>query len=435
MLLKMLGIYLSIFLFHCLYIFYWGVNVPYQDQWDSEVYLYRAFLNNQIDLSFLITPHNEHRIAVTRLWSLLLFIIRGGWDLKFGMYAQALIQSANAVIFFMLLNSRTTNFFSQIISAFTIIFVFGLPYSEENILWSFNNQHYWMEFFLFLSLYFYLRHDSYLKFLSIALLNFLSIFTVAAGILTICISICLSFYFGFIQINRRIRLQWICLLLFQIFLLILGMFLSVTVANHTHLKAYDIYEFVKALMKILNWPSGLINLILCIPLIYLLTHFLLEEIRINFSFRFTFTKRQLVIIALTGWIMLVVLITSYARANADVLASRYLNNYALLFPILLFLIMYGFNRIFSTYKNEIGLVCLALILFSIGNYSITKSLPAIKERHDNLVKEKASLKEAYEKKDVNILIKSNRKLHPLSWLIWEGVTDPTLNPHYLWLKE
>jgi hypothetical protein len=52
--------------------------VPFWDQWDSEIaLLMKPWVEGELSLAALIAPHNEHRIAFSRLWALLLFELNG----------------------------------------------------------------------------------------------------------------------------------------------------------------------------------------------------------------------------------------------------------------------------------------------------------------------------------------------------------------------
>ena len=67
-----------------------GSAVPYWDQWDAEAdHLYKNYLNSNLSLATLISPHNEHRILATRIYSLVLFELDGGWDPILQMIANA----------------------------------------------------------------------------------------------------------------------------------------------------------------------------------------------------------------------------------------------------------------------------------------------------------------------------------------------------------
>lgn len=58
-----------------------GSPVPYWDQWEAEAHtLYRPWLDGTFHGSVLFSPHNEHRIVLTRLVDLGLFAATGRWE-------------------------------------------------------------------------------------------------------------------------------------------------------------------------------------------------------------------------------------------------------------------------------------------------------------------------------------------------------------------
>ena len=422
-------IFISVYLLQCIYISLWGVNVPFWDQWDAEAKLYISFLDHSLDLESLIASHNEHRIAITRLWSLLVFSLRGGWDPKFGMYAQAIIQSVNASILFLLLNPTKKGLLYKTASLIAIVAVFGLPYYEENILWSFQNQFYWMQFFGILSFYLYTKRDTKLKFIAIAFVNFCTLFTVASGILSILVSISITFFFIFIK--KKHSIHWKILFGFQFFLLFLGKLLWVSVSEHGMLKARDLSDLINAYLQILNWPNGIINLILYSSFLY---YFLIHKrilSRINYIPNFYFGKYQFIILALLGWVLLQIFAVAYGRANGDVASSRYLITYSIAFPILIYFIANGLDKDFKKIKI-ISLLCSILVLFALGRYSYKTSLIDIKKDHADLIRWNESLKQAYLKDDMQILVKTKNKLHPRPKRIWKVIKDPVLKPYHLW---
>jgi hypothetical protein len=68
----------------------WGSPLPFWDQWDAEVSLYRAWLTDKLQFSDLIAAHNEHRILLTRVADLALFVACDGWN----PWAQLLLNGA-----------------------------------------------------------------------------------------------------------------------------------------------------------------------------------------------------------------------------------------------------------------------------------------------------------------------------------------------------
>ena len=79
---------------------HYGSPTPLWDQWDAEgALLYPKYLGGTLQISDLIAPHNEHRILVTRLWSLLLLDLEGYWDPILQMVANTLILGTAVALF------------------------------------------------------------------------------------------------------------------------------------------------------------------------------------------------------------------------------------------------------------------------------------------------------------------------------------------------
>src|SRR5258707_1237027 len=57
-------------------------DIPYWDQWDSEGWiLLRPFERGELSLSTLFSAHNEHRILISRLMTLVLYVTNNHqWD-------------------------------------------------------------------------------------------------------------------------------------------------------------------------------------------------------------------------------------------------------------------------------------------------------------------------------------------------------------------
>ena len=84
----------------CWMISHYASPTPYWDQWDAEgAFLYPKYFDGTLSFSDLIAPHNEHRVLVSRLWSLLLLELGGYWDPMLQMVANTLIFGAAVALF------------------------------------------------------------------------------------------------------------------------------------------------------------------------------------------------------------------------------------------------------------------------------------------------------------------------------------------------
>ena len=122
----------------------YGNPTPFWDQWDAEgAVLYPRYLGGTLQLADLIAPHNEHRILMTRLWSLLLLELEGYWDPILQMLANTLILGAVIAVLVAAFRPLLTTWSWTSIAAFTTV-MFALPFAWENTLQGFNSQWYFL---------------------------------------------------------------------------------------------------------------------------------------------------------------------------------------------------------------------------------------------------------------------------------------------------
>lgn len=163
---------------HALWISFFGTNVPIADQWDGELIWYRALVSGHPSWTDLIVPHNEHRIALTRLFNGAIFMILGGWHPIITAYAQIILM-ASFVGGLCVLLAKYAGKWSRLAVLFTLI-TYLLPYSWSNILSGFQNQFSFMIIFAFAGIWLVINGGWLSVFLAI-FLGLISPFTMAGG--------------------------------------------------------------------------------------------------------------------------------------------------------------------------------------------------------------------------------------------------------------
>jgi hypothetical protein len=74
-----------------------GTDIPFRDQWDVEgLWLYPAWRDGTLHLGALFQAHNEHRLVLTYLLDLSLFVLNGQWDPLLQMAAGAALHALGA---------------------------------------------------------------------------------------------------------------------------------------------------------------------------------------------------------------------------------------------------------------------------------------------------------------------------------------------------
>ena len=112
----------------------YGSATPFWDQWDLEAAnLYRPYLEGRLEWLSILAPHNEHRMALTRIVSLSLLEINGLWNpllqlvVNATLHIVALLAAAAAIA----CATRRAAFPAALL--FCLI-VFGIPHSWESTL-------------------------------------------------------------------------------------------------------------------------------------------------------------------------------------------------------------------------------------------------------------------------------------------------------------
>jgi hypothetical protein len=125
-----------------------GTDIPYQDQWDAEgVTLYPQYRDGTLTARDVFRPHNEHRIVVTKLLDLGLFVLNGQWDPLVQLVLGALLKGAVAAALFGGLTKRQKSWTARPLAA-GFVLISTLPHlGWHNALWGFQSQVYFAVLF------------------------------------------------------------------------------------------------------------------------------------------------------------------------------------------------------------------------------------------------------------------------------------------------
>lgn len=122
-------------------------SIPIADQWDGEaVNLYVPYLQGTLSFGDLFAPHNEHRIFVFRILSLIHLELAGEWNTRLEMIFGAFVHTA-AITWLAALLMPVVAAHRRIILASFVAFLFALPIGYENMLTGFQSQVYLMLLF------------------------------------------------------------------------------------------------------------------------------------------------------------------------------------------------------------------------------------------------------------------------------------------------
>ncbi|MEO8672517.1 MAG: hypothetical protein ABI411_14460 [Tahibacter sp.] len=293
---------------------------PFWDQWDSEVAnLYQPFVNHQLTLSALFTPHNEHRILFTRLWNLAFFIANdqqfdnrvttlanaGVFAFALCLFARPLLASASLRLRFLLLP--------------VLALAGSLPFGWENLLSGFQNAFYF--FFGISALALDRAADADERWytpLVVIFLALLALFTIASGTLLAPILAAVAVVHwrnGRWPLGRATVFALICMAIAA-----LGFWLTPHVAGHDPLRAQSVSMFLIGVVRNLAWPleSRWAVAVLWLPFAVAAVQALRGAWRDVKG-----AHIDIYLLAMSAWVLLQAVAMAYSRALPPIVASRY----------------------------------------------------------------------------------------------------------------
>ncbi|MBL9203254.1 MAG: hypothetical protein JNL39_22295 [Opitutaceae bacterium] len=122
----------------------YGSPMPDWDQWDAEgAHLLIPWIEGRDFLTQLVTPHNEHRVVLTKLQNLALYLVSGQWDARLQSVVNALLHTGLGVG--MWLGARRCVGGAWQAALFVIVAaLFAPPVAWENVRGGFHSQQYWL---------------------------------------------------------------------------------------------------------------------------------------------------------------------------------------------------------------------------------------------------------------------------------------------------
>lgn len=412
---------------HALYAFFLAVDVPMWDQWDSEAEWYKRLVAGSVDVQSLIAPHNEHRIAFTRLFNGALFTLAGGWSPVLGVYAQIpIIALAVALLCTWAIKYAK----ERRVASFTLtLLAFSLPFSWANMLSSFQNQFYFMLVLALTAIALTAMAESATALLLGVLLALLSPFSMAGGIGTIFVVWGLFVLRLLARPNRWFFFSSILLIL-SVGIILHGRAL-VHFAAHDSLYAQSLLEFVISFLKILGWPEMPIGFLTWGAITLSLSHWLRSNGGVLQS-RTLLSPPQRLALGLIAWYFFQAAATAYSRTHSDLMSARYQQNFALVIPIA-FLTM-GVSG-FAVRREKLVGWAYAILVVGLAS-RLNRELPYMQKhlaesRHAREIIVESVAKNSF------ALLKAQDRNGSLGYFnaerIWEQIMNPELRYRHLWL--
>ncbi len=308
-----------------------GSAMPDWDQWDAEAYyVLIPWFEHDDFLAHLFTPHNEHRVVITKLHNLALALLNGQWDARLQAVTNAALHSAVATALWLLARRRLAVVTHAPLWLLAVA-LFGFPLAWQNVLGGFHSQQYWLlaTSFVAIVLLPFARPNSPPWWTGTVAAT-LALFTMGSGLLAAAVVV-VVIGFRLLRRETNFRAAWPALAV-STALVAAGALTRVEVSYHDHMKAKTLHDFFFSLVHSLQWPvpSGYDWLAALLWLPWLLAALSVLRRRADFSLPATSSSTSSItvqiIVALGGWVLVQLLATAYARgAGAGFPASRYMD--------------------------------------------------------------------------------------------------------------
>lgn len=374
--------------FRALYVSLYSADIPFWDQWDL---LNRTLAPWWSDGHWpsLFEPHNEHRIAFTRLISMGLLALNGGvWSNLVESYVNTLIYAAVLAMFYAYLGRELKAWPDRWLLLGAVLAIGCLPFDWENTLVGFQNQFYLMAAgaMLLVGTAAY-RETTWSTLCLLVLLAAAALFTMASGLLApLAVIAVLVLRLWRSTIRPAAGAAWAAIALMAV-AAATGLLLTPTIAGHATLKAQGLIEHAHAFLTFLSWPlqpftarRSVFLLVIWWPLLV-------------WAYRFLKTRRtsdgELFAVGILVWVLLQAMAFAHARGHdATELTSRYSDIPALGLAANLALALLGFRQVGSVFWRRITLVLIAastILMCGVLARRLPMDLAAMHQRHQFLL--------------------------------------------------
>lgn len=249
-------VFLAALLARFTYVSLYAGSIPFWDQWDAEAdRLLLPWVNGTWHWLNLFSPHNEHRIALTRLLTLALFELNHHqWDNLVEAYAcAAVFASMDAMLYAKLCRGLPGRLQQLGLLAFVILLA-ALPFAWENIVCGFQSQFYFMALIAIAmqSVAAFGAGSSRDVFLLLVLAT-ISLFTMASGLIA-CLAVMVTIAMRLRSKESTPRYFAALVFVSMALMAMVGLMITPSPPYHESLKAHGLFEHVSSLLVNLAWP-------------------------------------------------------------------------------------------------------------------------------------------------------------------------------------
>ncbi len=301
-----------------------GSDLPNWDQWDAEALnLFQPWFEGRFHWLDIFRPHNEHRIALTKLLSLVQVGLNGQWDARFQCVCNATMHAALVAAMWLWLRGLIATAWARAVFFLALVALTASPMSWQNLLGGFHSQ---QVFLLGLSLAaFALLLDARpwsRRWWGGAICATLVLFSMGSGFFAAAVVFGAAAVDGLRFGAWRERLPTLGL---TTLLVGAGWFLHVDFAPHEPLKAHTLHDFALTFWRACQWPARefvIFAVVAWVPWCWLV-------VRVWRAGR-TADPRERVVAATGAWVLLQYVAAAYARgAGGEWPADRYFDTEAL----------------------------------------------------------------------------------------------------------
>lgn len=301
----------------------YGSSTPFWDQWEEPGQIFRPYLTGELTWHGLLAAHNEHRILLTRLVALAVFIAQGRWDPIALTLLNAVIHVA-AIGLMVAMLARTLDVPRALLLAVFAAILFAPPFGWGNTLVGFQTQFYLLVLLGPATLWVLYASTAWSpRWWLGTLLGILSYFTIASGALALPAFVALA-AIQRARGERRGRAELLGLAAHLAIAAILLLDIPRVPAPEEGIPVHSLSDWYEAVATVASWPvakpswsmvlRALTAIGLSLPAIVLALRLLRQRAPLR--------DPGWLVIALAGWTVLQMLAFIYGRGQT-VLQSRY----------------------------------------------------------------------------------------------------------------
>ena len=388
-------------------IHYYGSDLPFWDQWDTEPQLlFIPYDQGKLLWSTLFSSHNEHRLFFSRSWAVSLYAINQQWDAHLQTVANAILHTFFGLWLVWILwklNDRRNLW----IMLGVFVLILAVPFSWENTLFGFQSSFYFLLGFSSMAILLISQNRPFsVAWLMGIFFALLSLFTMGAGFFVAPVSMALTI----IRAYRERRMTWRdgITLISCLLILLAGILLIQMPEGHAALRPKTLSDFMTALGKNLSWPW--IDVPFLFPILW--SPFVILCYRICISRKGKLSRYPFFIMGLGLWTLLQCIGVAYARGFEGAgPASRYMDSLSLIPAVNILAAHYLYRQCTANFTKQKGfmIACSFWYAFSmIGflNLLINGSIEGFSNAGSYLIKQDETVRHYLASEDDNVILKA-----------------------------